>query len=202
MKTEFDVLFKNASDTKEKMILLALKSYLETGAHLTTFQNIARDLDINQSALYRHFANKEELVIESLKYAAIKGREIIEKDEDEKLNAFSKFEKYIKKNLEYCINHKIYSVSLITLHYFATCLPEVNKLHLEINERRIKKISAYLHQAKHEKLIGNVDLNNAAEIIHSLLIGEMIKAHLWGNKKTIVDRTQKILNASKLLLQI
>lgn len=202
MNTKFDYLYNEAKDTKERMILLALKSYLETGAHLTSFQNIARDLEINQSALYRHFSNKEELIIESLKYAALKGRELIELDENEKLDSLSRLENYVQKNLEYCIKHKIYSVSLITLHYFATCLPEVNRLHLEINERRIKKISSYFYQAKHENKINKIDIDLVAELFHSLLMGEMIKAHLWGNLKTIPERTSNIMFAAKQLLQI
>ena len=199
MNKSFKTYFKEAKDTKEKLYLLALNSYLKTGAHHTNFQTLANELEISQAAIYKHFKNKEDLLVQSIKYAADIGKEIIDSKEEINDPAIKKLQNYLKTNLEFCTEHQPFAVALITLHYFAACIPEVKKLHEEINARRIAKIESFLNEASHEKSISISNLSDSSELIHSLLMGEMIKTFLWPDIENINARFKK-LNTGVLLL--
>lgn len=202
MKKEIKALIKESNDTKEKLCILALDSYVNEGAHLTNFQSLANELEISQAAIYKHFKNKEDLLVHAIKYAADKGRIFIDLGESPNDKALSRLQSYLKRNLDFCIEQRIFSIAVITLHYFAACIPEVKTLHEEINERRIKKIETFLIHAQHEKSINSkLNTRESAEFIHSLLLGEMVKTFLWpetktssAKMKTLWPSIEKILN--------
>jgi AcrR family transcriptional regulator len=193
---------KSSMETKEKLHLLALNAYLKEGAHNTTFQSLANQLGISQAAIYKHYKSKDDLLVGSIQYAADKGREYILKKEDPKLESLKKLQLYIKRNLDFCTEVPIYSVAVITLHYFAICIPKVKELHEEINRSRIEKISEYLFQSIKEKSIHkDLDVKEISYQIHSLLMGEMIKTFIWPKKQTVNTRIKKLWPTIEKLLK-
>jgi len=87
------------------------------------------------------------------------------------------------------------------MSYFANCVPEVKKLHEEINQLRIERIKNYLNQARHEKSINLINVNEVAENIHTLLLGEMIKSYLWPEEKNSEMRTKQLWKTISKLVE-
>lgn len=202
MSKALEVALKNAADTKEKLHLYALDAYLKNGAHNTTFQSLARELGISQAAIYKYYHSKDELLVGAISYAAEKGRHLLLKDENHKLEAIQRFKIHVKNNLIFCIDAPLLSVAVITLHYFAICIPEVKKLHVEINKTRIKRIENYILQCIHEKSVSpEIDVRVTAEQIHSLLLGEMVKTFIWPSDVGLNIRTKKLWNSILLLMK-
>lgn len=194
-------LLKNSQDTKEKLHLLALNSYLHQGAHNTTFQQLADELQISQAAIYKHYKNKNELLVAAISYAAEKGAAYLLKTENPKLSAMERLRAHVERNLKFCMEERLYAVAVITLHYFAVCVPEVRKLHEEINDTRIKRFENYLLAAIRENELSHLDsAKSTAMTIHSLLMGEMIKAYLWPKEDSIKKRMERIWPAIESLL--
>lgn len=197
MSLETKNLLLKAQDTKEKLCILALDSYLNVGAHQTHFQGLANTLGISQAAIYKHFKNKEDLLVHAINYAAIKGREYLDSVNTSEMDPILKLKTYVTRNFDFCLKKKLYSGALITLHYFATCVPEVKELHADINNRRRLKIDSLLTD------IGILEISKRkelTEIIHSILMGEMIKTVLWPDESTSIERSTRVMDQiSKLL---
>lgn len=193
---------EEASDTKEKLHLHALDAYLKDGAHNTTFQSLARELGISQAAIYKYYRSKDELLVGAISYAAEKGRRFLLQDENHKLEALMRFKAHVKNNLNFCIEAPLLSVAVITLHYFAICIPEVKKLHEEINNTRIKRIENYILQCIHEKSVPkDIDIKTTAEQIHSLLLGEMVKTFIWPKEVSLNVRSKNLWNSILVLMK-
>ena len=193
---------QSGSDTKEKLLILALKYYLKEGAHNTTFQQLANDLGISQAAIYKHYRSRNELLVAAIKYAADKGRDHLLSTEKENEQALNRLKNHLNQNLEFCIDEPIYAIAVITLHYFAACVPEVKKLHEEINERRINRIETYIAHATHEGKLSKINVSESAAMIHSLLMGEMIKAYLWPKSEKILIRQKRLWKTCEKILEI
>lgn len=50
-----------AADTKERILIKALEMFSESGYNGTNLRDLAKELDLSKSALYRHFTSKEEI---------------------------------------------------------------------------------------------------------------------------------------------
>ncbi len=183
---------KTAADTREKFHMVALYAYMVKGAHNTTFQSLADQLGISQAALYKYYRSKDELMVAAIGYAGEKGRQYLSQGENHNDTALNRFKYHIKRNIDFCIEDRLHSIGIITMSYFANCVPEVKKLHEDINLIRIERIKNYLNQARHEKSINIVNVNEVAETIHTLLLGEMIKTYLWPEEKNSELRTKQL----------
>lgn len=93
------------SDRQVEIIKAAGKILTYSGVHGLTIKNLAREMNFSESALYRHFSSKEEIIIALLQYLADnmdkRYRKAIsnEQSADEKLtalfqNQFSFFKEY------------------------------------------------------------------------------------------------------------
>lgn len=186
-------------DTREKLLVLALKAYLERGAHNTTFQRLADELGVSQAAIYKYYRSRDDLLVAAIEYAAAKGREFLQEGENPRNKAMERFKHHVRRNLEFCLEDRLHAIAVITLHYFAACVPRVRALHEEINRVRIERFAGYLQQAVHEGAIPEQDVDETASRIHSLLMGEMIKAYLWPKETKLQARLRSAWGAIEKL---
>jgi AcrR family transcriptional regulator len=50
------------TDTRDRIEMAAIRLFVEKGVAETSIRDIAREVDVSEGALYRHFASKDELV--------------------------------------------------------------------------------------------------------------------------------------------
>lgn len=80
---------KKKSESRERIISVAIELYLKGGLKAITMRRVARELKLTPMALYRHFKNKEELlamvidegfrVFGSYQYRALEGKTAAER---------------------------------------------------------------------------------------------------------------------------
>ena len=187
--------------TKSKLHEAALASYLNTGAHNTTFQSLANTLGISQAALYKYYKSKDALMEGAILYAADRGRDFILKGENPRDHALDRLKFQLRRNLEFCVQDRENSVALLVMHYYASCVPGILKLHEDMNKRRTERIAVCVQQAIHEgKVKPGLDVDFASDQIHSLLLGEMVKTYLWPSRLKMDARLENIWKTVSLLL--
>lgn len=180
------------SKSKERIIKTALDLCLSQGAHNLTFQGIANILGISQAAMYKHYQNKEDLLAESIAWAAREGQKFFKESTPEKLSAREELKAHIRLNLEFVAIKRNLGVAVIMMHYFASGNAKILKLHEEINQIRITRLQKWLYQIEKQEGLDFEDIFFLSEMIHSLLIGEMIKAFHWPNNPEIQERHKKL----------
>ena len=80
---------KKKTESREKIIAVAIELYLQGGLKAITMRRIARELKLTPMALYRHFKNKQEVlatiidegfrVFGSYQYRALEGKTSVER---------------------------------------------------------------------------------------------------------------------------
>lgn len=188
--------------TRERILDTTLRLALHEGAHNLTFQAIARTIGFSQPAMYKHFKNKDELLAEAVRYAAEKGREFLFDLELGDLSAGDELRHHIHRSLEWCVKERRSSVALIALNYFAVCLPSMAHLYEEIKVLRIARFESWIHRGVRERLWRCEDPAIAADLVHSLMMGEMTKAFIEPRKVHVKKRAEVLDHAIQALIEL
>ncbi|MCM2267085.1 MAG: TetR/AcrR family transcriptional regulator [Elusimicrobiales bacterium] len=187
--------------TKDRLHEAALESYSRIGAHNTSFQHLADSLGITQAAIYKYYRSKDDLMTGAILYAADRGRDFILNGENPRDPALKRLKFQITKNLDFCLHDRRNSVALLVMHYYASCIPAVLKLHEEMNRRRTERIAVCVQQAVREGTVpAGTDIDRVSDQIHSLLLGEMVKTYLWPAREKAEARAKKLWSAVSAIL--
>ncbi len=68
-RTDKEIIQDRALKTREKLLVAALKLYMEKGYHSTTVDEIAKGAGLSTGIAYRYFKNKKELLLAALSFA-------------------------------------------------------------------------------------------------------------------------------------
>lgn len=187
--------------TKDRLHEAALEAYSKIGAHNVTFQHLADALGVTQAALYKYYRSKDALMAGAILYAADRGRDFILRGENPRDPALQRLKFQVRRNLEFCVKDRKNAVALLVMHYYASCIPAVLKLHEEMNRRRTERIAVCVQQAAREGVIDKAtDVDLVSGQIHSLLLGEMVKTYLWPESPKPEPRAARVWNAVERLL--
>lgn len=175
--------------TRERIYFEALNLYAEKGAQNVPFQAIADRIGITQAALYKYVSNRDQLLVESILFAAQKGREVFHLNElfNSKRSDEEKVLEYIRRNLNWIINDTPYNIAFPALHFYATQVAGLKKVHAEIEKRRSDVMKVLL-----KPLVPSADLMNLVYTFHHLLLGEMIEAYNGTHEESIENKIKRI----------
>lgn len=202
MAKKIEEKLTKGEQTKKKILIEALQLYSEKGVQNTPFQEIADKVGITQAALYKYFANRDELLKEAVWLAGVIGREYFQIDPkiEAKMTEKEKFFHYIKVNIDWAQNSKPYNVGLLSLHYFATQIPAIGEVHKEVMNLRINKIKNLITNWLKEEDKKLENLNPLIVSVHNMLLGEMLEAYNQSGNETIKKRADRIsANIQKML---
>ncbi|WP_415062150.1 TetR/AcrR family transcriptional regulator [Bdellovibrio sp.] len=181
--------------TRENILLKALELYAEKGVQNTPFQNIADAVGITQAALYKYFSDRDELLKEAILLGAQRGRDFFASKVPDNLNAKESLLIYVEKNLEWCSKGQPFHVAFLSLHYFATQVPSIKKVHTEVMRARLAKIQELLLAGQEAKVWKPQDLESTAMSIHNYLLGEMFSVINNPQMETKKARNERVSTA-------
>jgi len=178
------------SKTKEKIIATAIKLFYKKGFNIVSFQMLAEPLDMAQASFYRYFSDKEDLLASCALYCAEHGRNYI----DNKINADEpshlQLKSYIFGNLNWAFEFPEKIHCLLTAYNCGHYRPSLKDVHKKINDVGIERIRRHIVRGNLEKTWQFHNADIGANLIHSLLYGEMTKMANW--KKDAQKATEEI----------
>ena len=102
--------------TKERILRAALKLFSVKGLKGTTMKDIARDAEITEGAIYRHFRSKEEIVEHLLKRVSGEIREMVMREVLPERNIIDRAKAFVEALLDYALEHPDCFRFLIVYH--------------------------------------------------------------------------------------
>lgn len=181
--------------TKENILLIALKLFARRGVQNISFKEIADELSITQAALYKYFKNKDDLLKEAIILAAEQGRAFFLPAEgnDSVLRADNALAYYVRRNIEWAQKSAPYNVAFLSLHYFATQIPGIKKLHHDINHMRHQRIGEIVKMGIDEGIWSTTkEMSPLVTSIHNMLLGEMLEAYNKSGRESVESRSARI----------
>ncbi len=184
--------------TEDKIIDAACDLFYESGVHWVSFQQIAEKVGISQSAIYRHFEDKDDLLRACIERMALLGREIIDQNINETKSAKEQLDQYIEGNFLWLKKRPKDGALYLALFYFGFNNKSIQSLVKDINSKSEQRLVIRLMAGQRE---GSWKISNpalTARGIHNILVGELIKfindpsEFPWKNR---VDNTLKTVSA-------
>jgi AcrR family transcriptional regulator len=161
--------------TESKIIEAASNLFHESGVHWVSFQQIAEQVGISQSAIYRHFEDKDDLLRACIKRMAQLGREIIDQNIDETRSAEDQLMQYIEGNFIWLKKRPKDGALFLALYYFGFNNKSINELAKEVNSQSEQRLTIRLLAGQREGSWKTPNPVLTARGIHNLLVGELFK---------------------------
>src|SRR6185312_12964470 len=107
----------------ERIVRSAIRVFSRMGMNRATFQAVADDAGINQTAIFRHFADKEALIEGALVAIVMSNRAIVESAADPRDDARTRLHKYGELNFRWAVEKRHEAEIISMLYYLATVDP-------------------------------------------------------------------------------
>ena len=186
-----------AKNTQASIIQSAIWVFAHYGMMEGSFQRIADRSKISQSAIFRYYKNKSELINATIKQIVIDNHGLVSKFISPDQDSVTQLKNHFFGNLEWGKKHPEQARMLLMIYHLACFDPIFLKIYTELLSGARLRIKGYLFAAVREKrLAQNTDLDHLAALLHEALMGNFINS-LTVESKTLLkskSRLESVLN--------
>lgn len=186
--------------TKISIIESATELFFSEGLYNVTFARIAEGVGLSQASIYRHFADMDDLILNACLHWVGNAQNYIDKNEDEFKPAKDQLNSYIERNIAYSSRNRAHDGLLLGLYYYAMRSPVMLDTYRDIKNGGVARIERYLIRGTRDGSWKLEEPRDMAYIIHSLLVGEIIKLIIEPREYSQEVRLKRILSAVGKLL--
>ncbi len=198
------VILSKGEETKKRILQAAIEIFKNQGINWTSFQLLADRVGISQPALYKYFANKDALLLDCCLEVVKRGQAFIDAGIDVNSPAIDRMRSYVLGNIRWAMEKPREADLVFAMYSNGSYSTDFKKLHLKIDLGGIKRIETHSIHIFHENKkmqIKKLKIEKCARIIHSLLVGEVLKALRWPNESSALIRTKYIMKSIEQILQ-
>ncbi len=192
----------NILHRKEQLILTAIDIIDELGIQRLTTREIAKRQQISEATLFRHFNNKNELLMAVLDYFIQFDADILESTKLHQLRPTEAITYLITSYAEYYENYPAIASILLIFHVLIN-EEELSGKIVEIQEDRTATIESLVKKAVQSgELRGDVDTNMIAVMIYGFFRELCLNWKISNHKFSLRDRSSSTLEMLLATLQI
>jgi AcrR family transcriptional regulator len=187
-------------DTANRILIQAMRIFLEKGYHGTSIDDITRAAGLTKGALYWHFSSKEDLlkrIVEEFERRFLNG--LIQAVKDAQGDILDKMEKFFRYNAafsyynrELCVSFTTLAAELVGAHHGTE--PEFKRIYKKYQ----RFLSNLILQGKKEKIFKKeIDPDLAALIIIAFHDGILIR---WFMNRSEINGEAYVNTFKKIML--
>ena len=177
--------------TKLKITLTAIEEAYQLGWNQVNFNQLSKTCGLSQPAFYKYFKDKTDLLYHCLLNAASEGRSFIDSKVKDRDFAKEKLKKYLKGNLQWARKYPEQAHIIISMYYFSHNHKKIQETFSLITATGLERIQTILIFGNREGAWKIQDIDLHANMIHNLLVGEILKGF---NSKKFKQSEDKFLS--------
>lgn len=183
--------------TKESLILSTIEVISQKGLQGLTTREVAKKQGISESAIFKHYKSKNELILAVLEYFSQYDQAIIDSLDLREYSPIEAIIFFVEAYVTYYENYP--EITAITLSYGGLmCEPELRAVVYNIFSQRVNSIKFLIQEAKHKKVL-SADVN--PESMADLIIGlERASVLRWRMDNFSFSLKEHTLTALRMLL--
>ncbi len=181
-----------SNDTKAKLIRAAIDLFAEDGLHRVSFQQIGAELGISQAALYKHFEDKDDLVLACARTAHACKAERISSATSQIEGLSEKLFVFVRANFEWQELYRNEATILSALAYLAVSNELIGAFVRDTQKDRESEIVRLFKEGARKGEWPLTRFEKKARIFDSLLQGELTKALLVAHDLTFYQRANLV----------
>jgi AcrR family transcriptional regulator len=183
----------NLLHRKESLILTTIDIIDELGIQKLTTREIAKRQEVSEATIFRHYRNKNELLLAVLDYFTQYDADIVESIELRQLEPLDALQYLIVSFAEYYENYPAIT-SILQIFDVLRYEPELAYRVKEIQNNRVAMIKELVDQAiSREEINGETDSSMLAVIISGLLREQTLNWRLQSSGFSLRQRVQAML---------
>ena len=157
------------TERQEQIILTAIALIAREGYKNLTIKKLASELNLSEAALYRHFVNKEDLLLSIMHYFEDISRNVLQELQKTKLNSLEKVHFFIMNRYELFTSNPDLAQVMFSdeLFYYD---PVFFKQYQKISSNHREVLLNFIEEAQKE---GFIQSGINSEQIFTILIGSM-----------------------------
>lgn len=201
--SEIDLLFRQAvaaapskTEKRRALILQTVVNLLATeGVDSLTFESVGKAANMARSHVVYYYANREELVVAAIRFAALSAAHIIEAEIERGRNTGKSWKGalrgYIEGNFEWIRRYPLHANVYTLLYYLASLHPTYRSLHTEIRQAGTERIIGLLELGPPR---GKKTTRVLAKAIQGLITGNLIDVMTTNLKNNFEERRRETLD--------
>ena len=188
------------TERQEEIILAAIALIAREGYKNLTIKKLASELHLSEAALYRHFVNKEDLLLSIMHYFEDISRNVLQEIQKTKLNPLEKIHFFIMNRYELFTSNPDLAQVMFSdeLFYYD---PVFFKQFQKISSNHREVLLNFIEEAQKE---GFIQSGVNSEQIFTILIGSMrfliTQWNLSGRKFDLVNEGDSLFQTIKNLI--
>ena len=189
------------AETRARLLDAALLLFERNGFHKVGLPALGKEIGVSHAAIYAYFDDKDDLLAKCCELAIEAIREIVDLKIDPNSSAEQRLRSYLDGNLEWVLKHRRYANALLSMYYFGAQSPKLRSLHLEMDRVSISRLETHLIHGNQAKAWQVRATQARASAIHSLIVGEMVKAFHFPRDMSRAERFAGIWKSVCLLIK-
>lgn len=190
----------NTKEMRIQIIEAATDLFMSEGLYNVTMQQIAKQVEITQPAIYRHFKDMDDIFLSACKHWVSSSVNEIRPDEERLNPPWIQLTSYVERHLTYAQKHRSHDGLLLGLYYYSMRSQEMFAFYKETKTRAILHLSLILKIGTLEAEWKIDHLSKTAETIHSLVVAEVIKLLIEPKAESTKSLLDRIMNHIRLLV--
>jgi AcrR family transcriptional regulator len=176
--------------TRLRILEMATELFYEFGIQNVTCAQIATAAGISQPAIYNHFENLHSIAIEAVRHWVQEAQQVIDSRVFEKTSADHQLMSMLEENFRYSANNRKKDALLFALLHYGLNSTEAMKLYIALTNAGIARIETLLDRGNRDRSWQIADPKEMAVLIHSLLLGEILKLIMQPAERDLEDRIE------------
>lgn len=176
--------------TKSLILDKSLELFSESGFFDVSFQKIADECGISQTAILYHYKNKQDLLSGAIEHIIEHNRAYIYPTFDPSDNAYQRIYKHYLGHFKWCLNHPEEVQVMLLLYYFSSFEGEYKKIYLNLMNTINNRFQEYLYSGMREKIfdIEEDRIPDLAEALNEFLVGSLINFNSQNKTKELEEK--------------
>lgn len=195
-------MIDSTSKRQKEIIESAGKLMMEKGVKGLTTKNLAVEMGFSESALYRHFKSKEDIIVLLLDYLANNIKERIDEIVKKENTSIEKLILIFNSQFEFFSKNPHFVIAILSEGLFNES-EKINQSILKIIDYKMTILSALINEGKQNNEIESVI--ETPEIVH-VLMGSfrlmMLKWKIFNFQMDLITQGNKIMNTNINLFKI
>jgi AcrR family transcriptional regulator len=181
-------MIDTTSKRQQEIIESAGKLLMEKGVKGLTTKNLAQEMGFSESALYRHFKNKEDIIVLLLDYLSFNIKERLEVIQTKNLSAEEKLHQIFKSQFNYFNQNPHFIIAILSEGLFDET-ERINSSIMKIISHKLQIINHIIEEGKSTNEF--TDVIPTHEIVHIIMGSFRMMMLKWKFSKFELDLMQQ-----------
>ena len=181
-------MIDTTSKRQQEIIASAGKLLMAKGVKGLTTKNLAQEMGFSESALYRHFNNKEDIIVLLLDYLFFNIKERLEVIQSKEVSSEEKLQQIFKSQFSYFSQNPHFIIAILSEGFFDET-EKINSSIMKIISYKLQLITAIINEGKNKnEFITTIPTQDIVHIIMGSFRMMMLK---WKFSKFELDLMQQ-----------